>query len=171
MTSITLTSLDTCDRERFVAVLGGVFEHSPWVAEAVAAQRPFGSLDALHAAMCAAVRAADPATQLALVRAHPELAGRAAIAGELTAASRDEQQGAGLDRCTADEFARLHALNTAYRERFGFPFIIAVRGHDRHSIIAALQQRLQHDADSEHAEALRQIERIALFRLHDLLDR
>ena len=166
---MTLDELNGLDAAAFVAALAHVFEHSPWVAQAVAAQRPFASVAALHAAMCTAVAEADAARQLALIRAHPQLAGRAAIAGELTEDSRKEQTGAGLDRCTPDEYARLTALNAAYDARFGFPFILAVRGHTRGSIIANLAARLDNPPAAEHAEALAQIGRIALFRLGDLL--
>jgi len=164
-----LDTLNAAARDAFVEKLGSVFEHSPWVAEAVVERRPFASVDALHEAMCAAVREAGSDAQLTLIRAHPELAGRAAIRGELTAASQQEQRGAGLDQCSAEEFARLHALNDAYRQRFGFPFIIAVRGHDRHSIMQAMQLRLGNERDAEIAEAMRQIERIAALRLADML--
>ena len=111
--------------------------------------------------------AAPMEQQLALIRAHPQLAGKAAIRGELTDASTREQKGAGLDQCSPEEFARLHALNAAYEEKFGFPFIIAVRGHTRGSIIDAMEQRLANDPMTEHAEALRQISRIARLRLGD----
>ncbi len=168
---LTLEQLNALDRAAFVQVLGGIYEHSPWVAEAVWPQRPHASVAALHAAMQAAVAAAGSAAQLALIRAHPELAGRAAIRGELTAASSREQRGAGLDQCSAEEYARLTALNAAYRERFGFPFIVAVRGHTRQSIIDAMAQRLQHAPEAEIAEALRQVGRIAGLRLADLLGR
>jgi len=167
---MTLAELNALDRVRFVAALAAIFEHSPWVAEAVADLRPFASSAALHAAMCAAVDRAGPDPQLALIRAHPQLAGRAAIAGELTADSRKEQSGAGLDRCTPDEYARLCELNAAYDAKFGFPFILAVRGHTRASIIANMDQRLGRDRATEHAEALAQIARIASFRLNDLLE-
>jgi len=166
---MTLDHLNEFDRTVFVAALGEVFEHSPWVADAVYDARPFASVDALHAAMSAAVDAAPAERQLALIRAHPQLAGKAAIRGELTDASTREQQGAGLDQCSAEEFARLHALNAAYEEKFGFPFIIAVRGHTRGSIIDAMEQRLASDPITERAEALRQIARIARFRLGDKL--
>ena len=164
---MTLDHLNEFDRTVFVAALGEVFEHSPWVAEAVYEQRPFSGIDALHAAMVAAVDAAPMEQQLALIRAHPQLAGKAAIRGELTDASTREQQGAGLDQCTPEEFARLHALNAAYEEKFGFPFIIAVRGHTRGSIIDAMEQRLVNPPQAEQDEALRQIARIARFRLGD----
>jgi 2-oxo-4-hydroxy-4-carboxy-5-ureidoimidazoline decarboxylase len=166
---MTLDSLNTFDRTVFVAALGDVFEHSPWVAERVYEQVPFASVEALHAAMVAAVDAASPGEQLALIRAHPQLAGRAAIRGELTEASTREQRGAGLDQCTPEEFERLTELNTAYESKFGFPFIIAVRGHTRGSIIDAMQQRLTNDPMAEHAEALRQIARIASLRLGDMI--
>jgi 2-oxo-4-hydroxy-4-carboxy-5-ureidoimidazoline decarboxylase len=162
---MTLDGINGFDHGTFVAAFGDVFEHSPWVAERAYARAPFASGDDLHDAMCQAMLEASPAEQLALIRAHPQLAGKAAIRGELTEASAREQQGAGLDQCSPEEFERLTALNTAYQEKFGFPFIIAVRGHTRESIIAAMQTRLANDVETEHAEALRQIERIAGFRL------
>lgn len=165
----TLDGINAFDRTVFTAAFGGVFEHSPWVAERAWEARPFDSVELLHRAMVRAMEAATPAEHLALIRAHPELAGKAAIAGTLTAASASEQKGAGLDRCTPEEFARLHALNTAYRDKFGFPFIVAVRGHTRATILAEMQRRLSHGVEEEHAEALRQIARIARFRLEDLV--
>ena len=119
--------------------------------------------------MCATLAAADLDAKLALIRAHPELAGKLAIRGELTDASTREQAGAGLNLCSPDEFARLTALNSAYNTRFGFPFILAVRGHDRSSIIANMTQRIDNDCEVEIATALAQIERIAGFRLRDLV--
>ncbi|MBI3284427.1 MAG: 2-oxo-4-hydroxy-4-carboxy-5-ureidoimidazoline decarboxylase [Burkholderiales bacterium] len=153
----------------FVAALGGIFEHSPWVAEKVVHLRPFASVAALHAAMADALRAAGEAQRLALIRAHPELAGKAAVRGELTAESGREQSGAGLDACSAEEFAVLQRLNAAYNARFGFPFIIAVRGHDRQSIIRHFSERLQAERASEMQESIEQIIRIAAFRLGDLI--
>src|SRR6516225_9475053 len=138
---ISLAELNTLPTADFVAVLGGIFEHSPWVAERVAEQRPFASRLDLHTAMCAAVDAAREAEQLALIRAHPELAGRAAVRKELTAESTREQAGAGLDQCSPEEFARLQELNATYNARFGFPFILAVRGHARASVIDACATR------------------------------
>src|SRR5262249_52424066 len=150
-----------------VEALGGIFEHSPWIAERAAAARPFASVLDLHGAMVAVVDAASGDERLALIRAHPELAGRAAVANELTAASTREQRGAGLDACTPAESARLRELNAAYVAKFGFPFVIAVRGHDRTSIIAALESRVGNDPDAETREALEEIARIAGFRLAD----
>jgi 2-oxo-4-hydroxy-4-carboxy-5-ureidoimidazoline decarboxylase len=154
----------------FVARFGGVFEHSPWVAEAVVSQRPFASIDALHDAMCAAVAAAGESAQFKLLRAHPELAGRAAIAGELTEDSAREQDAAGLRSCSALEYSALQHLNASYRQRFGFPFIVAVRGLDRAMILAQLDTRLQHAPGEEFAEALRQVERIARLRLEAMIE-
>ena len=119
MSASTLSALSKAD---FVAALGGVFEHSPWVAAGAYAARPFSSLDELHRAMCGVVEGAGTDAQLGLIRAHPDLAGKAARAGEVTAASSFEQAGAGLDRLTEDEYRRFHTLNDAYQARFGFPF-------------------------------------------------
>lgn len=163
----TLADLSAATQARFVAALEGVYEHSSWVAERAWATRPFATLADLHAALARAVAAAPQAERLALVRAHPELAGRAALRGELTALSRGEQRGAGLDQCSPDELAELTRLNGAYRERFGFPFVIAVRGHTPASVIAVLARRLANSPEAELEEALRQIDRIALIRLRD----
>ena len=154
---IALTELNELSVPAFSAALDGIFEHSPWVAERAAATRPFVSREDLHAALCNCVASASLEEQLALIRAHPELAGRAAVRRELTDASAREQHGAGLDACSAEEFAQLQRLNSAYTSRFGFPFILAVRGHDRASIIAQLERRLGNDAGAEQLEALAQI--------------
>ncbi len=138
----TLAELNEMAEDAFVAALSGIFEHSPWVAEAAAAGRPYASIAALHAAMSGVVDAAGGERQLALINAHPELAGKAAVRGELTAESTREQSGAGLDQCTQEEFDKLQTLNRAYREKFGFPFILAVRGYDRHGIIANFESRV-----------------------------
>jgi 2-oxo-4-hydroxy-4-carboxy-5-ureidoimidazoline decarboxylase len=166
----TLASLNTADRRRFVAALGAVFERSPWVAERAWAARPFASVDALHAAMMAGVYRAARADQVRLLRAHPDLAGRAARAGALTDASTAEQAGAGLDRLTDEEYARFERLNRAYRERFGFPFIVAVARHDTAGILAAFERRLSHSLDEEIAAALGQVADITRLRLARLLE-
>jgi 2-oxo-4-hydroxy-4-carboxy-5-ureidoimidazoline decarboxylase len=160
-----MSSADAPDREAFVARYGGVFEHSPWVAEGAWERRPFAGLDDLHAAMCAAMYAAPRERQLALVRAHPDLAGKAAIAGGLTDDSRREQASAGLDRLTPAEHAAFTRHNEAYRERFGFPFVICAREHTKESILAAMQARLAHDPGDELATALAEIAKIARLRL------
>jgi 2-oxo-4-hydroxy-4-carboxy-5-ureidoimidazoline decarboxylase len=141
-----------------------LFEHSPWV-EARADARP--SSGDRHADLMAVVREASPEEQLALIRAHPELAGKAAVDGRLTEASAAEQASAGLDRLTQAEFDRFHALNAAYREKFGFPFIICVRLTDKAGILAAMERRLAHDRATEIATALDQIGEIVRLRLAD----
>ena len=162
--TIDLDSLSSLDVEPFTAIIGGVFEHSSWVARAVCAARPFASVPELHAAMVSIVANAGPDRQLALLRAHPELA----QTGPLTSASSAEQGGIGLDRLSADEAARFDELNADYRARFGFPFIIAVRGQrDRAAILAALSARLRNSLDQERAAALAEVSEITRFRLND----
>jgi OHCU decarboxylase len=166
---MTLWELNRISTSAFATALGDIFEHSPWVAERASTARPFGSIAALHAAMLDVVDAAPREMRLALIRAHPELAGKAAIRGELTADSTMEQSGAGLSQCTADELARLTALNAAYRAKFGFPFILAVKGYDRTGILREFERRIERDVDIEFDEALEQIARITRFRLDALL--
>jgi 2-oxo-4-hydroxy-4-carboxy-5-ureidoimidazoline decarboxylase len=160
------------DRATFIATFGHVFEHSPWIAEAAFerglpadADTPSG----LHRALCAVLDDAPEARKRALIDAHPDLAGRLARAGRLTADSSKEQAGAGLDRLSDDERARFTELNDAYKARFGFPFIMAVKGRSKAEILAAFERRLANDAASEQRAALEQIERIALLRVEDLL--
>ncbi|WP_151636212.1 2-oxo-4-hydroxy-4-carboxy-5-ureidoimidazoline decarboxylase [Noviherbaspirillum aerium] len=164
------TSLDTLNAMSvadFTATLGAIFEHSPWVAERAAARRPFASVQQLHEAMADAVRGATEEERIALIRAHPELAGKAAVRGELTEESTREQKGAGLDQCSPEEFARMQDLNQRYNEKFGFPFVIAVKGHDRHSILDNFARRLENQRDAEAKECIEQIIRIGGFRLAD----
>ena len=167
---IELEQLNRATVPEFVAALATIFEHSPWVAERVAGLRPFKSSIELHRAMSRAVMQAPAEQQMTLIRAHPELAGRAAQRGELTAASTGEQQGAGLSACTAPQLQSLTALNSQYRRRFDMPFILAVKGHTPDSVIAALTARLTHDAPEERGVALQEICRIARFRLADLIE-
>ncbi len=166
---MTLDQLNSLAQADFTAALAGIFEHSPWIPEATWSRRPFASVDDLHAALCATLAAADADAKLALIRAHPELAGKLAVRGELTEASLREQSGAGLNLCSPAEFARLTELNAAYHARFGFPFILAVRGHTRDSIIANMAARIDNSPEVEIKTALAQIERIAGFRLRDLV--
>ncbi len=166
---MTLAELNALSEPRFVATLGGIFEHSPWVAQRVAGARPFASVDTLHRAMVAEVERASADERLALIRAHPELAGRAAVRDELTTESRREQAGAGLSECSSDEFARLTELNARYRARFRFPFVLAVKGYDRTGIIDEFARRVDNDPADEQAEAIAQIARIARFRLDALV--
>lgn len=159
-------------RQEFVARFGGVFEHSPFIAErAYDAGVDEGDLTAkvVHAALTAQFRAASEAERLGVLRAHPDLAGKLAIAGELTADSRNEQAGAGLDRLTPEEHARFTELNSAYTQKFGFPFIIAVKGLNRHDILSAFETRIGNDAAQEFATATVQVEKIALLRLSAML--
>ncbi|MEO8370677.1 MAG: 2-oxo-4-hydroxy-4-carboxy-5-ureidoimidazoline decarboxylase [Candidatus Solibacter sp.] len=153
------------DRERFTAALGWIFENSPWVAERSWAQRPFAGVAALHQAMVSHVARADAETQIALIRAHPDLGTRA----RMSDVSVGEQAGAGLDRLTPAEFEDLQRLNAAYREKFGFPFIYAVKGSTKHDILRALEGRLAGDPPAEQATALAQIYRIAQSRLEDTI--
>jgi 2-oxo-4-hydroxy-4-carboxy-5-ureidoimidazoline decarboxylase len=151
----------------FTTALGFAFELSPWVVERAWDAKPFASVEAMHAAMMAVLDASTTADKLALIRAHPELAGKAAIAKTLTAESNAEQASAGLDRLTPEEFARFHDLNAAYRDRFGFPFIICVRLNDKASILAAMHARLSNDEATEIVEAIQQIGLISKLRLLD----
>ncbi|MBU68239.1 MAG: OHCU decarboxylase [Cupriavidus sp.] len=168
-TTYTITQLNAMPEPEFVKVLGGIYEHSPWFAQAAAQQRPFSDTAELAAALRRAVDDAGREAQLKLVRAHPELAGKAAVRGELTAESTREQAGAGLDQCTPEEFQRLQNLNASYNQKFGFPFILAVRGYDRHGIIDAFARRLDNAPDVELQTCINQIHRIAQFRLNDLV--
>lgn len=164
---MTLEELNALDRATFVQRLGGVAEGSPWVAEAAWVRRPFADRDALARAFADAIREAPPQRQLALVRVHPDLAGRAAVARQLTADSAREQAGAGLDRLTPEQFATFGERNAAYRARFGFPFVICVRGHDADSILDSFGERLAHDREQELRTALDEIARIVALRLGD----
>jgi len=166
---MTLNELNRLDRAGFVAALGGIFEHSPWVAEAGFAARPFASIDALHGAMVAALLSASDTQKLALLRAHPELAGKAALCGELTPDSTREQSGAGLAACSPSEFAQITELNARYKAKFGFPFILAVKGYDRAGIIAEFARRVENDRASEFAACLQQVAKITRLRLDALL--
>jgi OHCU decarboxylase len=156
--------LSALDEDAFTAALAGVFEASPWVARAAYAAGPFADLDALHAAMVAAVRAAPREQQLALIRAHPELAAPVALSD----ASEREQASAGLDRLNDDEAERWRALNARYRERFGFPLVVCVREHTQESILAWAEERLGHERDEEVEIALGEIGKIARLRLREL---
>ncbi len=166
---ISLSTLNDMTDDEFVGTLKDIFEHSPWVAETVRDKRPFKSVRSLHSAMVAAVADASQRAQKDLICAHPDLAGKAALAGDLTESSTSEQAGAGLDTLSADEFTAFHKLNDGYRSKFGFPFILAVKGHDKQSILKAFQTRLENDLKQEQIEALRQIAEIGRFRLEALL--
>jgi 2-oxo-4-hydroxy-4-carboxy-5-ureidoimidazoline decarboxylase len=162
---MTIVELNVLDEAGFVAALGWIFEDSPWVAERAFQARPFANLGALHAAMTEQVERATFAESLALLKAHPDLGTRA----RLSQASIVEQADAGLDSLTPIEFEQLHRLNGAYRSRFGFPFLLAVKGSTKHDILRALQARMEASPEDEFREALRQVYRIARFRLEDLI--
>jgi len=161
---MTLDDLNGRDQRGFVDAVGWVFEESPWVAERTWASRPFGSVEALHRAMAAQVARAAYDEQLALLRAHPDLGGRVGMSDVSTA----EQAGAGLKSLTPLEFTQLTTLNAAYREKFGFPFLYAVRGSSKSDVLMALDRRLRSSPEIEFNEALRQVDQIARFRLGDL---
>ncbi|MDP3224779.1 MAG: 2-oxo-4-hydroxy-4-carboxy-5-ureidoimidazoline decarboxylase, partial [Rubrivivax sp.] len=169
---LTLEQINSASATEFVALLDGTYEHSPWVAEGAASQRPFASLAALKLALVNSVRGIGREAQLKLIRAHPELAGKAMVSQTLTAESTNEQGKAGLTDCTPDEFLRIQQLNAAYKNKFGWPFILAVRGPrglglSRAQIINTFERRLAGHPDFEMAEALRNIHRIAEIRLND----
>lgn len=168
MTDSLIALLNGADRADFVGRTGALYERSPWIADAVWERRPFRDRPALHAAMQQVVQEAPAEAQLDLIRAHPDLAGRLARAGALDPHSAGEQQGLGLDRLPDDEFERFDQLNAAYRDRFGFPFIIAVRAQTRQSVLAAFAARLGNTAEQERQAALVEIGRIAWFRLAEL---
>jgi len=165
----TVSDLNKMTRVRFVGALGDVFEMSPWIVEGVWDRKPFADLSDLHGKMMEIVMASGGEAQLALLRAHPDLAGKAARVGALTAHSTAEQASVGLDRLTDDEFDAFHLFNAAYQEKFGFPFIIAVKDNDKTSILAAYERRLQNSPDEELNEGLRQVGRIAEIRLTQIL--
>ena len=167
MSPLPLSAVNALDAEGFAARFGDVAEGSPWVAGTAFAARPFADREALVAAFVAALRAAPADAQIALLCAHPDLAGRAAVAGDIAQESRREQAGAGLDRLTPEEFARFTALNDRYRARFGFPFIFAVKGAAKDAILAAFEARAGNDAGTERKAALANVERILRFRIED----
>ncbi|MGH8420396.1 MAG: 2-oxo-4-hydroxy-4-carboxy-5-ureidoimidazoline decarboxylase [Pseudomonas sp.] len=171
----TLTP-STLSREDFVKAFADIYEHSPWVAEKAydlgcltpGQRSDLDDIETLHARMSDILLSADHATQLALINAHPDLAGKAAVQGQLTEASTNEQAGAGIHQCTAEEFARFTELNDAYKAKFAFPFIMAVKGSNRHQILAAFETRIHNSVQTEFACALAEINKIAMFRLQAL---
>ncbi|WNS40884.1 2-oxo-4-hydroxy-4-carboxy-5-ureidoimidazoline decarboxylase [Paenibacillus sp. MMS20-IR301] len=163
---LTLEQINVMERTEFVESLGGIFEHSPWVAEGTYGQQPFVSVQQLHDSMVDTARNAEGEQILGLLRAHPDLATRL----EVSPLSAAEQQGAGLTRLTPEEFAQLTELNKAYTEKFGFPFILAVRGKNKEDIISSIAERVHRSVQEELEQALREISRITRFRLDDLLN-
>ena len=172
MERVPLTALNTMPAEDAVALLGGVFEHSPWIVAQTWPQAPFDSLDSLHRALVETVDAAPANRQIDLIKAHPDLVGRAARAGTLTRESTAEQGAAGLgpDNLTPADVAAFNDLNAAYKARFGFPFVICARENRKASILAGFEARLPNDPETEQLAALREIARIAWYRLVDLVE-
>jgi len=166
---MTVEKASNLDREEFLDRFGALYEGSPWVAEGAWRERPFSSLSALHAAFVKTVRDAPYARQLGLIRAHPDLAGKAAVAGELTPESAREQASAGLDRLSPEEYEAFTRLNGAYKEKFGFPMIFAVRENTKESILAGAVARLENSKSEEVETALGEIAKIGHFRLQELV--
>jgi OHCU decarboxylase len=164
-----MDAINELDRDAFVERYGPLFEHSPWVAEAAWRDRPFSDREELYAALVAAMYAAPRERRLALIRAHPDLAGKAAVEGSLSESSRHEQASAGLDRLTPDEYEAFTRTNRAYRERFGFPFVVCAREHTKESILRVASERLRNSEDEEIRVALGEIAKIARLRLEDAL--
>jgi 2-oxo-4-hydroxy-4-carboxy-5-ureidoimidazoline decarboxylase len=170
MTKLTLDQLNKADAQEFVATLGEIFEHSPWVAERVAAKRPFTSVRALLDAMTGAVKSAAKEEQAALLRAHPDLAGKAARAGKLTKDSTAEQTSAGLDRLSDHEFESFQDFNTSYQKKHGIPYIVCVRRHTKDSILKQFAKRIDNSGAQEFETALSEVFRIAALRLDQKIE-
>lgn len=166
---MTVEEASNLDLEEFVDRFGALYESSPWVAEGAWRGRPFDSLSGMHSAFVKTVRNAPPERQLGLIRAHPDLAGKAVVAGELTPESAREQASAGLDRLSPEEFEAFTRLNDAYKEKFGFPMIFAVRENTKETILAGAEARLENSRSEEVETALGEISKIGLFRLRELV--
>lgn len=167
---LSIEEVNRMYREEFISRFGAVFERSPWVAEGAWERRPFDDLDGLHAAFVRTVHDAPEERRVALIRAHPDLARKAALAGELTEESANEQASAGLDRLSPEEYERFHRLNAAYREKFGLPYVVCVRDHTRETIFAGAEERLSNTREEEIGAALYEISRISRLRLEDLVE-
>jgi 2-oxo-4-hydroxy-4-carboxy-5-ureidoimidazoline decarboxylase len=168
--SISLAQLNELSRADFVRVVGPVFERSPWIADTAWTRRPFADARDLHRTLCETVREAATEKQLALIRAHPDLVGRAALAGSLTRESAGEQASAGLNALSPEEIALFQKQNAAYRERFGFPFVICARLNKKEAILAGFERRLKNSPQEEIQAALEEIFKIAELRLRDLTE-
>ena len=170
MTRISLDHINSADKFAFIAALGDIFEHAPWVAESTFTQKPFATLAALHDALMSVVKNAAHERQVAMIKGHPDLAGKAARAGSLTPSSKAEQADAGLDRLSNEEFETFQRLNAAYRSKFGIPFIVCVRRHTKDSILHQFELRLKNETVAEHNTALAEIFRITALRLDQRVD-
>jgi OHCU decarboxylase len=167
---LSIEEVNNMGREEFVSRFGAVFERSPWVAEGAWRARPFDGLDGLHAAFVGTVHDASEERRVALIREHPDLAGKAALAGELTEESANEQASAGLDRLSPEEYERFHRLNAAYREKFDLPYVVCVRDNTKETIFAGAERRLANTREEEIRAALAEISRISRLRLEDLVE-
>jgi 2-oxo-4-hydroxy-4-carboxy-5-ureidoimidazoline decarboxylase len=165
-----LKMINSLSREDFVCVIGPIFEDSPWVADATWSKRPFKSVDNLHEALCKTLQGAAEAKQVDLIRAHPDLVGRAAQSGTLTPASTSEQASAGLNKLTAGEIAQFEKYNESYRDKFGFPFVVCARLNKKDAILKGFEARLNHSREQEIKTALAEIEKIAYLRLQDIIE-
>ncbi len=168
--SASLDHINRIHRSDFVRLLGGIFEHSPWVAELTYVRRPFASADQLHRVMVDVVRQASAERHRELLCSHPELAGKEAAAGSLTDDSKREQAGAGLNQCSSEELNRIKSFNQAYMQKFAFPFIIAVTGLNKFHIMEAMEKRLNNSVADEFTTAIGEVEKIARIRLDALVD-
>jgi 2-oxo-4-hydroxy-4-carboxy-5-ureidoimidazoline decarboxylase len=167
---VDMAPINAMDRAAFVQKFGGIFENSPWVAEKAWEKKPFASLDEMHAAMVAVAKYAPATAQLALLQSHPDLAGKEAQAGTMTASSVSEQASAGLNALSHDEMVQVSDLNASYKKKFGFPFIIAVRMHTKEGILFEFNRRLQNDTQTEFANDLQNVYVITRLRLNKLLE-
>jgi 2-oxo-4-hydroxy-4-carboxy-5-ureidoimidazoline decarboxylase len=166
--SFTVSQINQFDQEQFVRVIGLLFEHSPWIAEATWLKKTFANVEALHAGLCDTVKVAGELKQLALIRAHPDLVGKLALAGQLTKESTNEQASAGLGKLSPEEINLFQKQNAAYKEKFGFPFVICARLNKKEAILAGFEQRLKNTRAEEIQTALTEIFKIAKLRLSDL---
>ena len=167
---VTIDAVNDLDQRRFVEKFANLYESSPWVAERAWREHPFGNLPELHEAFASAVYEAPRERQMDLIQAHPDLAGKMAVAGELTPESRGEQASAGLDRLTPEEYEAFTEMNAGYREKFGFPMIVCVREHTKESILQNARSRLENSREEEVEIALGEIAKIARLRLHELVE-
>ena len=167
--SLAISQLNQFDQAEFIRVIGPVFEHSPWIAETAFAKKPFADLENLHQELCEIVKHSVEEKQLALIRAHPDLVGKIALAGQLTKESTNEQASAGLNKLSPEEIDLFQKQNTAYKNRFGFPFVICARLNKKEKILAAFETRLKNSRDQEIKTALEEIFKIAELRLRDLI--
>ncbi|GCE23883.1 2-oxo-4-hydroxy-4-carboxy-5-ureidoimidazoline decarboxylase [Dictyobacter kobayashii] len=165
----TLQEINALDHEEFVQALSSLFEGPPWIVYEAWSVRPFTSLDHLYSSLCNVMSASSIEQQVTLIQSHPDLVGRAALAGTLSPSSSSEQASAGLDRLSPTEIATFSSLNQAYRERFGFPFVICARENKKESILAGFEQRLHNSRSQEITLALGEVAKICALRLHDLI--